>query len=151
NCDARVELHQTPCAPVFTGVGPDNGKRLYDVTNNSLPNAPKRTFMLNFSQKFDLDSGYSLTPYVKMNWRDKAYFDVRNDEFEHIGRFQKAYSLFDASMRLDSPDDAWHAEVYVRNLADSKAVYWRGSSIGGQMNAAPVEPRMFGVRVGFNY
>jgi iron complex outermembrane receptor protein len=151
NCDARIEFGQTPCAPVYTGVGPDNGKRLYDVTNNNLPNAPRRTFMLNFSQKFDLESGYTLTPYIKMNWRDKTYFDVRNDEFEHIGRYQKAYTAFDASMRLDSPDDTWHAEAYVRNLTDSKAVYWRGNSIGGQMNAAPLEPRMFGIRVGFNY
>ena len=151
NCDVRVEFGQTPCAPVFNGLGPDNGKRLYDVTNHSLPNAPKRTLMLNFSQKFDLDGGYSLTPYVKMNWRDLAYFDIYNDTFAHIGRYQKAYAMYDASMRLDAPDDKWHAEAYVRNLTDSHAVYWRGQGIGGQMNSAPVEPRMFGVRVGFNY
>jgi len=30
-------------------------------------------------------------------------------------------------------------------------VYWRGAGIGAQMNSAPVEPRMFGVRVGINY
>ncbi len=151
NCDARVEFGLTPCAPVFNGLGPDNGKRLYDVTNNNLPNAPRRTMMLHFSQKFDLPNGFALIPYVKWNWRDKAYFDVRNDEFAHIGRFQKAYSLFDASVRLDAPDDAWHAELYVRNATDSKAAYWRGSGIGAQMNYAPVEPRMFGVRFGFSY
>lgn len=151
NCDARVEFGQTPCPAQFNGLGPDNGKRLYDVTNNSLPNAPKKTFMLHFSQKFDLPSGYSITPYIKLNWRDKAYFDVRNDEFAHIGRFQKAYTLTDASVRLDSPDDDWHAELFVRNATDSKAAYWRGNAIGAQMNYSPVEPRMFGIRFGFNY
>ncbi|MCX7217970.1 MAG: TonB-dependent receptor, partial [Burkholderiales bacterium] len=151
NCDVRVEFGQTPCAPKFTGLGPDNGKRLYDVTNHNLPNAPKYTFMLNFSQKFDLDGGYTVTPYVKVNWRDKAYFDVYNDTFDHIGRYQKAYALTDASVRLDAPDDKWHLEAYVRNLTDSNAATWRGQGIGGQMNVAPVEPRMFGVRFGVNY
>lgn len=151
NCDARVEFGLTPCAPVFAGLGPNNGKRLYDVTNHNLPNAPKRTFMFNMSQKFDLDSGYTITPYAKINWRDKAYFDIYNDTFAHIGRYQKAYALADASVRLDAPDDKWHLEAYVRNLTDSHAVYWRGSAVGGQMNAAPVEPRMFGIRFGVNY
>ncbi len=151
NWAARVEFGDTPCPVQYAGLGPDNGKRLYDVTNNSLPNAPKRTFMLHFSQKFELPGMYSLTPYIKMNWRDKAYFDVRNDEFKHIGRYQKAYALVDASVRLDAPDDQWHAELFVRNATDSKAVYWRGSGVGAQMNAAPVEPRMFGIRFGFDY
>jgi iron complex outermembrane receptor protein len=151
NCDARVEFGQTPCPTPYAGIGPDNGKRLYDVTNNSLPNAPKHTFMLHISQKFDLPSGYSVTPYIKWNWRDKAYFDVRNDEFAVIGRFQKAYALTDASVRLDAPNDAWHAELFVRNATDSHAAYWRGAGIGAQMNYAPVEPRMFGARFGFSY
>ena len=43
--------------------------------------------------------GYRLTPYVKVNWRDKAYFDMRNSEFAHIGRYQKAYAMGDVSAR----------------------------------------------------
>ncbi len=151
NCDARIEFKLPLCPAQYGGLGPDNGKRLYDVTNHNLPNAPRSTFMLHFSQKFDLPSGFSLTPYVKMNWRDKAYFDVRNDEFAVIGRYQKAYTLVDASVRLDAPEDQWHAELFVRNATDSKAAYWRGAGVGAQMNYAPVEPRMFGVRFGMNY
>ncbi|MFL6657000.1 MAG: TonB-dependent receptor [Massilia sp.] len=150
-CDERIEFNQTRCPVPYAGAGPDNGKRLYDVTGNHLPNAPKYTVMLNASQAFVLESGYKITPYIKFNWRDKVYFDVRNDEFDHIGRFQKAAALGDASLRLDSPDGVWHAEAYVRNFTDKRVKNWGGSGLGGQMIASYIEPRMYGVRVGANF
>lgn len=150
-CDERLEFKQTPCPVAYAGAGPDNGKRLYDVTGNHLPNAPKYTIMLNASQAFVLESGYKITPYIKVNWRDKVFFDIRNDEFEHIGRFQKARALADASLRLDNPDGDWHVEAYVRNISDKRAKNWGGSGLGGQMIASYIEPRMYGVRASFNY
>lgn len=150
-CDERVEFNQERCPTPFAGAGPDNGKRLYDVTGNRLPNAPKFTMMLHASQSFFLSNGYKITPYVKVNWRDKVYFDVRNDDFDHIGRFQRAHALWDSSLRFDSPDDNFHAELYVRNLTDKRAKNWGGSGMGGQMIASYIEPRMYGFRVGMSY
>lgn len=150
-CEERIEFDQERCPAPFAGPGPDSGKRLYDVTDNRLPNAPKYTFMLHGSQAFNLANGMKITPYVKVNWRDKAYFDVRNDEFQHIGRFQKAYAVGDASIRLDSSEGNWHAEAYVRNISDKRAKNWGGSGLGAQMIASYIEPRMYGVRVGVNY
>ncbi|MDM5177307.1 hypothetical protein PO883_08880 [Massilia sp. DJPM01] len=77
--------------------------------------------------------------------------DLRNSEFAHIGRYQKAYAMGDASVRLDTPSDKWHAEAFVRNIADSHAKTSGDSVMGGFMQANFVEPRMFGVRVGVNY
>ncbi|NHZ90537.1 TonB-dependent receptor plug domain-containing protein [Massilia sp. CCM 8733] len=150
-CDERIEFNQERCPAQFTGPGTDNGKRLYDVTNKRLPNAPKYTFMLHASQAFVLDSGYKLTPYFKVNWRDKVYFDVRNDEFAHIGRFQKANAVGDASLRLDAPNGNWHAELYVRNVSDKRVKTSGNTGLGGQMIAGYIEPRMFGLRAGINY
>lgn len=150
-CEERIEFNQERCPAPFAGAGPDNGKRLYDVTGNRLPNAPRYTVMLNASQAFVLDNGYKITPYIKVNWRDKVYFDIRNDEFAHIGRYQKAAMMADASLRLDAADGNWHAEAYVRNLTDKRVKNWGGSGLGGQMIASYVEPRMFGVRAGINF
>ncbi|HEU4777256.1 MAG TPA: TonB-dependent receptor [Telluria sp.] len=150
-CDERVEFNQTRCPAPYAGAGPDNGKRLYDVTGNHLPNAPKFTWSLNFSQALAMENGWKFTPYVKMNWRDKVYFDVRNDEFAHIGRYQKSYMTADGSLRLDSPDNRFHIEAYVRNMTDERAKNWGGSGLGGQMIASFIEPRMYGVRAGFSY
>ena len=150
-CEERIEFNQERCPAPFAGAGPDNGKRLFDVTGNRLPNAPRYTVMLNASQAFVLDNGYKITPYIKVNWRDKVYFDIRNDEFAHIGRYQKAAMMADASLRLDAADGNWHAEAYVRNLTDKRVKNWGGSGLGGQMIASYVEPRMFGVRAGINF
>ncbi|MBB3224769.1 TonB-dependent receptor [Pseudoduganella umbonata] len=151
-CDVRVELGIEPCPTAYAG--PDKaliGRRLYNVDGNHLPNTPKYQVNLNFSQEFALAGGYRLTPYVKVNWRDKAYFDMRNSEFAHIGRYQKAYAMGDVSARLDSPNDKWYAELYVRNVSDSHAAKNRDSVNGGFMKANFVEPRMFGVRLGAEY
>jgi iron complex outermembrane receptor protein len=151
-CDVRVELGLQPCPGTYNG--PDKaliGRRLYDVDGNHLPNTPKFQVNLSFSQEFALDSGYRITPYVKVNWRDKAYFDLRNSDFAHIGRYQKAYATGDVSARLDAPSDRWYAELYVRNVANSHAALNRESVFGGFMKARYVEPRMFGLRLGAEY
>jgi iron complex outermembrane recepter protein len=150
--DVRAEFGVQPCPAIYNG--PDKsllGRRLYDIDGNHLPNTPKYQVYLNFSQAFDLPGGYRLTPYVKVNWRDKAYFDLRNSDWAGIGRYQAAYALADASARLDSPDGNWYAEAYVRNVADKRAKTSSDSLWGGFMKATYVEPRMFGVRAGFNY
>ena len=88
---------------------------------------------------------------MKVNWRDKAYFDLLNSDFAHIGRYQKAYAMTDASIRLEAPEDKWHAELYVRNLTDEHAKTSTDSAFGGFMRAYYVEPRMYGFRIGANF
>ena len=106
---------------------------------------------MNFAQDFDLAGGYKLTPYVKVNWRDKAYFDLRNSDWAHIGRYQAAYALVDASARLEAPEGKWFAEAYVRNAFDKRAKANGDALWGGFMQASYIEPRMFGIRAGLNY
>lgn len=148
----REEFGIEPCPQPYNG--PDKsllGRRLYDIEGHHLPNTPKYQVYLNFSQSFDFANGYKLTPYIKVNWRDKAYFDLRNTDWAHIGRFQKAYAMADASARLEAPDGKWYAEAYVRNLTNEHAKTNTESVWGGFMRAAYVEPRMYGIRAGLNY
>jgi len=150
--EVRAEFGIEPCPAVYNG--PDKsllGRKLYNIDGNHLPNTPKYQFNINFSQEFELANGFKLTPYVKVNWRDKAYFDLRNSDWDHIGRFQKAYAMGDASLRLEAPEGKWYAEAYVRNLANSHAKTNGDSVWGGFMQASYVEPRMFGVRASLNY
>jgi iron complex outermembrane recepter protein len=151
-CDVRVELGLPACPTAYNG--PDKtllGRRLANIDGNHLPNTPKYQFNINFSQEFGFENGYKVIPYVKVNWRDKAYFDMLNSEFAHIGRYQKAYAMGDASVRLEAPDDKWHAELYVRNVSNSHAKLSGNSVSGGFMEANFVQPRMFGFRVGASY
>ncbi|MYN39139.1 TonB-dependent receptor [Duganella sp. FT109W] len=151
-CDVRTELGLPACPAVYSGSDKTLlGRRLANIEGNHLPNTPKYQLNLNFSQEFGLDNGYRVIPYVKLNWRDKAYFDLLNSGFAHIGRFQDAYATGDASVRFETPEDTWHAELYVRNFTDKHAKTSTDSAFGGFMKANYIEPRMFGFRVGANF
>ncbi|CAN7640726.1 TonB-dependent receptor [Duganella sp. LjRoot269] len=151
-CDVRTELGLPACPAVYNGTDKTLlGRRLANIEGNHLPNTPKYQFNINFSQEFAMENGYKVIPYVKVNWRGKAYFDLLNSDFAHVGRYQKAYAMGDASIRLEAPEDKWHAELYVRNISDSHAKTSTDSAFGGFMRSYFVEPRMFGVRVGANY
>ncbi|QJD88925.1 TonB-dependent receptor [Duganella dendranthematis] len=151
-CDVRTELGLPACPAVYNGSDKTLlGRRLANIDGNHLPNTPKYQVNLNFSQEFGLDNGYKVIPYVKLNWRDKAYFDLLNSDFAHIGRFQDAYATGDASVRFETPEDTWHAELYVRNFTDKHAKTSTDSAFGGFMKANYIEPRMFGFRVGANF
>ena len=78
----RLELGLPACPTAYNG--PDKtllGRRLANIDGNHLPNTPKYQFNINFSQEFGFENGYKVIPYVKVNWRDKAYFDMLNSEF----------------------------------------------------------------------
>ena len=59
--------------------------------------------------------------------------------------------MTDASVRLEAPEDKWHAELYARNLSDTHAKTSTDSAFGGFMRAYYVEPRMVGFRVGADF
>jgi iron complex outermembrane receptor protein len=150
--DVRAEFGLPACPAVYNGTDKSLlGRKLYNIDGNHLPNTPKYQVNLNFSQEFEMANGYKVTPYVKVNWRDKAYFDLRNTDWAHIGRYQKAYAMADASLRLEPVDGKWYAEAYVRNLSNSSAKTNNDSVWGGFMQASYVEPRMFGVRASLSY
>lgn len=151
-CDIRAEVGAIPCPDVYTGTDDRlRGRRAYNLEGNQMPNAPKFTFGLNFSQEIQLQNGYTLTPWFGMRWQDKVYFDLRNFDNPRIGLSQKAYAKADFSLKLTAPDNTWFAEAYVRNLNDVKAKTNGWNAGGGKMMASYVDARSFGVRIGANY
>jgi len=153
-CDARAAQGVTPCPEYYTGTDPSLAQlRPYNVVGNHLPYSPPKTMNLSFSQDFYFNDGWSLTPWVQWRWQDKMYFSLRNLDTPHLSDAQKAYSQVDASLRLSAPGGAkypWHAELYVRNVADVRAKTWAG--IAGPQQTFTVasynDPRMIGIRVG---
>ncbi|MGK5062802.1 TonB-dependent receptor [Janthinobacterium sp. LB3P112] len=153
-CDARAAQGVTPCPEYYTGTDPSLAQlRPYNVVGNHLPYSPPKTMNLSFSQDFYFNDGWSLTPWVQWRWQDKMYFSLRNLDTPHLSDAQKAYSQVDASLRLSAPGGAkypWHAELYVRNVADVRAKTWAG--IAGPQQTFTVasynDPRMIGIRMG---
>nr|WP_295078548.1 TonB-dependent receptor [uncultured Roseateles sp.] len=150
NCDYRQENGAPACPPAYAGSDPTLvGRNIYDITGNHLPMSPKYSLGLNFSQSFNFDGGYVLTPWVALKWQDKMYFTLRNLDNPHISDAQKAFTKIDASIKLVSPKN-WHVEAYVYNLTNQWTKNAAGDG-GGFVKAMWNEPRMVGLRVGIDY
>ncbi len=149
-CGVREEFGAVPCPAAYDGPNHNlAGRQIYDITGNHLPLAPRATFGLNFSQNIVLDNNYVIVPWIAMKWQDKMYFTLRNLDNPHISDAQKAYTKVDASIKLIAPGN-WHAEAYVLNLTNFMSKNSAGDG-GGFIKATWNDPRMFGVRVGFDY
>lgn len=150
NCDYRQENGAPACPPAYAGSDPTLvGRNVYDITGNHLPMSPKYSLGINFSQSFNFDGGYVLTPWVALKWQDKMYFTLRNLDNPHISDAQKAFTKIDASIKLVSPKN-WHVEAYVYNLTNQWTKNAAGDG-GGFVKAMWNEPRMYGLRVGIDY
>ncbi len=149
-CDVRVEFGAKACAEPYSGPNRElAGRQIYDITGNQLPLAPKFSLGLNFSQSIVLDNGYSLVPWVSLNWQDKMYFSLRNLDNPHISDAQKAYTKIDASLKLIAPKN-WYAELYVLNAGNTMAKN-SATDAGGFIRGTYNDPRFYGVRLGIEY
>ncbi|MDT9000119.1 TonB-dependent receptor [Paucibacter sp. APW11] len=150
NCGVRRDAGAPACPEPYSGPNRElAGRQIYDITGNHLPNSPKYSFGLNFSQSFNLDNGYEVVPWVNLKWQDKMYFTLRNLDNPHISDGQKAFAKVDLSLKLNAPK-LWHAELYVLNatnkMTKNSAGPWNGS-----VRAYYNDPRMIGVRFGLDY
>jgi iron complex outermembrane receptor protein len=149
-CGVRAEFGAVPCPDVYSGDKRElAGRLIYDITGNHLPLAPKYTFGFNFSQNIVLDNDYVLVPWFAVKWQDKMYFTLRNLDNAHISDGQTAFAKVDASLKLIAPNN-WHVEAYVLNMTNKMTKNSAGDA-GGFIRATYNDPRMIGVRVGFEY
>lgn len=120
------------------------------IVGNSLPFAPEFSITLNYEHTIDLESGFTLTPYVSVHWQDDMFLDVRNYDGQHLSQKQEAYTKVDASIRLDSPDGDYYVSLNASNLTDEDTKNF-GSFNRGRVKASYDAPRLFALRMGYNF
>lgn len=152
-CGYRTEFGAPPCAPVYLGSDPaKRGRAILDVTGNQLPYAPKYSYALNYTHHFNLPNGWSLAPTIGMRWQSRMYFTVRNLDNPVIGDYQKAYTNWNASVRLAGGDGRWDLELWGNNLSNNIVKNWMGQgTAGGYTFNSYNPPRMYGLRATLNY
>jgi len=148
-CGPFRATYGVPACVRYTGPNPNLvGKFPTNVVGNDLPNAPHNSARIEASHTFVLPSDYSLMPRLAARWQDKMYFSIQNLDNQYVGNSQKAYAIYDASIRLTAPSSKWNAELYVNNFTDvfskNNARVVDPGYVIGQYN----DPRMFGLRVG---
>ncbi|MBN7798999.1 TonB-dependent receptor [Parahaliea mediterranea] len=121
-----------------------------DLDGNALPNAPEFSVNLGLSYNWPLDNGMELTAAANYYWQDEFYTRV----FNTVNDTVDAWDVWNATLTLYSTDRSWFAEAWGRNLNDEDHVtgqYLGDQNVGLATNQFLLEPRTFGVTLGYTF
>jgi iron complex outermembrane receptor protein len=116
-----------------------------DASGNYLNAAPKYTALVA-ADYARIMSGLAWSAHVDYAWRDRAYFDPSNVTVMSQG----PYGLVNAQVGLGGAGAAWRAQLWGKNLADTK-YYVITSASGVTPNGLAGDPRTYGLRVIFDW
>ncbi len=147
---ARVNLNMTYLHGRFgDNVQPvDNGEGgVIDISGNHLPNAPEWVIVAGIEQ--DIPIGASkITLRLDGKHSSSVYYDYNNRPSTRA----PAYTTGNFSIALETPDDRWQAQIFIRNFTD-KMVYGRiqRNALFVAQNFQFQPPRTFGLQVGYRF
>jgi iron complex outermembrane receptor protein len=144
---------------------------LVDMSGNTLKQAPESQLMLAYTHDFNLQSGATVTPRLRMTYIDDLFFNeanrgnrpamlvdnatgnlipAANGAASNID-VQEAYAKWDVSLAYNSASGKWQAEGFVNNATD-EVIRNDDNGVGAaepDFYLAP--PRTYGVRVNYNF
>lgn len=121
-----------------------------DMSGNRLPNAPEFSYNLGVMYILPLDNGMEITASTSYYWQDTFYARVYNTDNDQLDE----WDVWNASLFLASADDTWYAEGWIRNIQDDDHVtgqYLGDQNVGLATNQFLLEPRTYGLTVGYNF
>lgn len=146
-CFERAYLGLSECAPEDPSqVRPDNTlRRPADYRGKKLPWSPEFSTTVTFEHTFNVGDDMLLIPNVSMHWQSEMFFADNNFDEGPFHSGQRAFSTYNASVRLVSATGGWSGELYVYNLTDELVRQWADPG-PGYMKASFFPPRTFGVK-----
>ena len=114
-------------------------------------NSPEWTVSLGAQYTFTLPADYLLSARLDYYWQDQMYGRIFNrDPIDRID----SWDIWNAQATLNSPDDNWFVRAFVKNIEDDDNVvgmFVADPSSGLFTNVFTIEPRTYGVAVGYNF
>jgi outer membrane receptor protein involved in Fe transport len=121
-----------------------------DLQGNQLQNSPEYSVSIGAQYTFYLPGNHSLSTRVDYYWQDEMSARNFNKPIDQI----EDWDIWNAQVTLTSSDETWYARAYVKNIADDDhlvGMYVTDPSSGLFTNVFTVEPRNYGVVVGYNF
>ena len=122
-----------------------------DLTGNQLPNSPKYKVSLGAQYTADIgNKGMNAVFRIDYALTGTAYSRVFNRAIDRV----PTYDIVNAQVQLNGVDDRWFARAFVQNLFDNDAVtgqFVADASSGLFTNIFTLEPRRYGIALGFRY
>jgi hypothetical protein len=120
------------------------------LKGNENPNAPPWTLSLGVQYTFNVGNDYTLVPRVDFYYQTQMWGRVFEDPADRI----QGYTITNAQIQLNAPDNVWYVQGYMKNVFNTVAVtgeYLTSSSSGLYTNQFLQDPRMYGIRVGIHF
>jgi outer membrane receptor protein involved in Fe transport len=99
---------------------------------------------------FYLPQDHSVDLRLDYYWQDEMYgrtFNRRSDKID-------SWDVWNAQATLTSANQSWYARVYIKNIADDDHIvgqYITDPSSGLFTNVFAIEPRTYGIALGYNF
>lgn len=121
-----------------------------DQDGNNISGSPEYSYNIGAAYTFDLGNIGDLTVSTNYYWQDEFYsrnFNARTDLVEE-------WEVWNASARLQSADDTWYAEAWIKNILDDDYVtgtYLTSSVSSLFTNQFILDPQTYGATVGYRW
>ena len=121
-----------------------------NIKGNKLPQAPEMKVSMGVQYTATFDNGMTLVPRVDVALTGEQYGNIFNGRVNRIEPFVQANAI----VQLNSADERWFVRGFVQNIFDSSSVtglYLTDASSGNFTNIYTLDPRRYGVALGFGF
>ena len=129
--------------PVNPAVG------IRDLGGNDLPRVAPFTASGSLNLAQPMGGGGTVNASFEVQHQGRIYFDQFNRQINSQG----AFTVINARVGYDSPEETWYVAAYGKNLTDKKYTESRFeiAELGGTVMAVIGPPVEYGVEVGYNF
>jgi len=121
-----------------------------NIKGNKLPQAPEMKVSMGVQYTATFDNGMTLVPRVDVALTGEQYGNIFNGRVNRLEPFVQANAI----VQLNSADERWFVRGFVQNIFDSSSVtglYLTDASSGNFTNIYTLDPRRYGVALGFSF
>lgn len=115
-----------------------------------MQNSPETSFSLGAQYNWEMGDASELSLRVDYYWQDDIYTRLYNRPVDKV----PSWDIWNAQATYTSADATWYARAYVKNIADENNVvghYFTDASSGNFTNVFIIEPRTYGLALGYNF
>ena len=148
--NAVVGPQFSSCTALAAAGLPVSGGVEVDLDGNQLQNSPEWSVSLGGQYTFILPQDHRLALRVDYYWQDEMYTRLFNRPVDKID----SWDIWNAQLTLTSAEDTWYARAFIKNIADDDhevGSYLTDPSSGLWTNVFTIEPRTYGLAIGYNF
>ena len=115
-----------------------------------MPQAPNVKLAAGAQYTFRFGQGFTLVPRVDVAFTGRFFSRSFNQPIDRI----KGFTVVNAQVQLNAPDDRYFVRAFVQNLANSNSItgqYLTDQSAGLFTNVFTLEPRRYGMSAGVKF